>query len=203
MVIDNEISRPAPTAERALLKTYFVRTLLVSLSGTALLGIAALLFGSFGELEGRILLTTLLVGAYSILCLGSLVLVGRKFAPVGVAGIAASSAALLIGATLIWSVHDLDGDTNLIEFAIRCFWVLGVAGVACTHASLLLNQRGRIGALTLATLASVAVVAVMVALPAVNIEIADGAYWRILGVFAILDVVGTIFVPLAARFGRR
>lgn len=201
MVIDENLTRP--TRDRSPLKSAFVRSLIASLAGTGLLGIGALLLGSFGELEARILLTTLLVGACSILCLAGLVVVGTKHGPVGVAGIVTASTALLLGVGLTWAV-DVDSDWSLIEVLVKAFVICGVLAVALAHAALLFNAaRGTTGSdrsVLAATLVALSIVAAMLCLLTLESD-TGGAFWRMLGVFAILDVIGTVLVPLTARFG--
>ncbi|MEO6504413.1 MAG: hypothetical protein ABIW36_06775 [Terrimesophilobacter sp.] len=53
--------------------------IIVSLSVTALVGIATLLGGDFGDVQGRIMMTTLVIGAFSVLALADLAVAGRRF----------------------------------------------------------------------------------------------------------------------------
>lgn len=205
MVIDENISRAArQNTDRSRLKSAFVRALLGSLAGTGLLGIAALLYGSFGEIEARILLTTLLVGTYSILCLSSLVVVGTRHGPVGAAAIVTATAALLLGLVLTWTL-DWGSDGALLEVLVKAFLICAVLAVALAHAALLLNAaRGTAGpdrSVLAGTLVAITVVAALLCLAALEADPGGDGFWRVVGVFGILDVVGTVFVPITARFG--
>lgn len=189
--------------DRARLKTGFVRALLGSLAGTGLVGIGALILGEFGELEGRILTSTLLVGLYSLLCLAALVAIGRPHAPVGLAGIAASSIALALGVSLTWWVNEDffdDGDGFVV---LKAFGVFAVLGFALAHAALVWSAAENGPAITrtvaAGTSVALAVVAAMLCWPVITESTGGGAYWRMLGVFAIIDVIGTVAVPLTAR----
>jgi hypothetical protein len=194
---------PAPV--RARLRSAFVAALLCALVGGGLLGIAALAFGSWGELEVRVLLTTVLLGAYSVLCLGCLPVLGTRRAPVGRLGVGACSVALLLGLVLIWLVADNDGGEGALTL-FRAFWVAAVAAFALAHVAMLLgaarDPRGAAQAVLSATVAAVAVVAAMLAAVAISPDVAADGYWRMLGVFAILDVVGTVVVPVLSRARR-
>src|SRR6201995_3480385 len=116
---------PTPAAVRARPTLWFRRSLLACLGGTGLLGIAALLFGSFGGLEARILLTTLLVGLYSVLCLGNLLSVDTGHAWVGRVGIGASTVALTLALARTW---DVVSDDHHLGREFQVFAVCAVVG---------------------------------------------------------------------------
>lgn len=200
-------ARPSPVTGRV--RRLFVGALIGSLCTTGLLGMVAVGAGSFGELEGRVLLTTLLVGVYSVLCLAGLVVVGRRHGWVGQVGIAFTSLALVCGLVLTWGVdEDVWGADNAwLEFVARSFGFCAILGVAFVHAALLLHltRRGSEAARAIggATLVAVGVVAAMLAqLVALSDSGGGEGFWRVLGVFAILDVVGTVITPLVARLDR-
>ena len=157
-----------------------------SFSLAALMGIAALLgAGEFGETEGRILATTVAVGLESMAVLCYLALAGRPYAWVGGVGAAVSAVAFLTTLDLIW----LEGD------ALRLWGSTAIVAATFAQMSLLLALsagRGRDGLLW-PTLAAVAVLAAMLVGPIVNESFPeDDGYWRLLGVVAILDVLGTV-----------
>jgi hypothetical protein len=141
-----------------------------------------------------------------MLCLADLTVQDTPRRAVGTGGIAAAAAALGLGLTCIWSLRD-DWNDGL-EFEARAFLVTGVLAVALAHASLLLriNLRGQdsLAAVRAATLTVLTIVAVMCAAPAVSYDLADTeGYWRLLGVLGILDVLGTVSLPVLARFETR
>ncbi|MFN3708418.1 hypothetical protein [Microcella sp.] len=180
--------------------------IIISFSAAAVVGIVALLGGDFGETQGKILLTTVLFGAASITALCHLAIADRSMRIVAAAGLLASLAALVTGMVLIWRDWNLpDLDTWL-----QAFGVAGVLAVSLAHANLLLLLAGRrrrpirIG--LAATLVAIGIVAIMLILPIVtegDIPGDDGdLYWRVFGVIAILDVLGTVVVPVLAIFVR-
>ena len=86
------------------LKKIFLYTLIISVAVSAVLGIGVILFGSFGEFEGRVLMTTFTVTLTSILGLACGAYYESKRAKnLPVAGIAFSLLAATLGIYLIWA----------------------------------------------------------------------------------------------------
>ncbi|GAA1738417.1 hypothetical protein [Microcella frigidaquae] len=179
--------------------------IIVSFSLAALVGIIALLSGEFGETQGRIILTTLLMGATSITALCHLAIADRAMRMVGFVGLAASGVALITGLVLIWRNWNDPG----FEDWFKVFATAGVLAVSFAHANLVLLLAGRrrrvIRVGVLVTLAMIAAVAIMIILPIVSEGEIPGIgneewYWRLFGVVGILDVLGTVVVPVLAIF---
>ncbi|MFM9878535.1 MAG: hypothetical protein ACKVOG_11925 [Rhodoglobus sp.] len=197
-------AQPTPSALRELRRTAVI-FIIVSLSITALVGIVTLLTASFGEVQAKVILTTLLVAAFSITALCHLAVVGRAPRVVGFAGIAASVLALITGVVLIWG--SWDNWNSGWETLLKAFAVLGVLAVSLAHANLLLLLGDRPSSLIryglIATVGLIALLALLIVLPIVTdgrIPGDNDVYWRILGVVAILDVLGTIVLPVVSRF---
>jgi hypothetical protein len=171
-----------------------------SFSVAALLGIIALLGGGeLGETEGRVLLTTVIVGVESIAVLCYLAVAGHRTAFVGLIGGLVSLVPFGIALWLTWSGADLESDTLWDAFGV------GVT-VAATlaHACLLLAlDRGRLRLLLIVTLVAMAIVAAMICNAILNGENLGDAYWRTFGVVAILDVLGTVVFAALGIFSRR
>lgn len=168
-----------------------------SFAVAALIGIVALLGGGdFGETEGRVLLTTVVVGTESVAVLCYLAVSGR-FAVVGLAGGAAS---LVASGLALWLTWGGDDPSSVWE----AFGVAVTLAASLAQACLLLSLAARngVGAGLAATLLAIAVVAVMVVVPIVGEgDVGDG-YWRTFGVVAILDALGTV-VTTATNAARR
>lgn len=174
-------------------------TVIVSFSLAALLGILALLGGgSFGETEGRVLLTTVIVGVESVAALCYLGLAGQRLAPIAAAGGVVSIAATVLALWLTWGG---DGSTWLWQ----AFGVAATLAASLAQASLLLALVGRrtTRASLAGTLLAIAVVAVMAIIPIVTKSGMSDGYWRAFGVVAILDVLGTIVLTAVGVFRRR
>lgn len=178
--------------------------IIASLSVAALIGIVALLFGTFTELQGRIMLSTLLIGVVSVLALCNLAGIDRAFRWISVTGLGVTALTLLSGLVLIWM--DRSGATN-DEWLWKTFGIAGIAAVSAAHASLLLLLGGRTNKVVRvglwATLAIIALVFLLIAaLIVTDGDVGSEAYARVLGTVAILDVLGTIVVPVVALFLR-
>jgi len=179
--------------------------IVISFSLAAVVGIIALLGGDFGETQGKIILTTLLMGATSITALCHLAIADRAMRLVGFVGLAASAVALVSGVVLIWR----DWNDPAFEDWLRVFATAGIVAVSFAHANLLLLLAGRRRRLIrvglMVTLVMIAAVAIMIILPIVSEGQIPGFanedwYWRLFGVFGILDVLGTVVVPVMAIF---
>ncbi|RZS59351.1 hypothetical protein EV141_0572 [Microcella putealis] len=180
--------------------------IIISFSAAALVGIVALLGGDFGETQGRVVLTTVLVGAFSITALCHLAVADRAMRVVAAVGLLASAAGLVFGLVLIWRDWDAPG----FDDWLRAFATAGILAVSVAHANLLLllaGRRRRVIRVGLAlTLVAIAVVAVMLILPILTDGDIPGPdaelYWRVAGVVGILDALGTVVVPVLAIFLR-
>lgn len=160
-----------------------------------LIGIYAIVFGSFGWLELRVMLSTAAVGAASVLALASAVVVERgRSTPIGVSGLIAASVALVLILVLVWA--------NGIEPepVARFAWGACVLSVACPHAGLLLLARLHRGYefVRVSTLVCIAVLTGLLLWLCVSSDGSD-LFMRAVAVSAILTVVGTIAVPILHR----
>lgn len=208
MTESGAVSRtPRPAGVRGARRAAIV-ALVVSLSITAIIGIAVLLTGSFGELQGRVLGTTLTIAGFSILALCHLAVVGRPVRVVGFAGLAVSAIALALGLVLIWMPWS--SWSGGLGDVWRWFGITGILAVSLAHANLLLllaSRRQPVIRVAMAiTLVAIALVALLIILPIVSDGRIPGsawdAYWRWLGVIAIIDVLGTVTLPVVALLSR-
>ncbi len=172
-----------------------------SFSLAALMGVAALLGpGDFGETQGRVLLTTLVVGVTSIAVLCYLATAGRPSQPVGVAGAIVVLVPLLTSLAMIWADLGSAG-----EGVVKAFGVGAVLAATLAQASLLLVLAAAgspaVRRVLVATLVLAAVLAVMVSLLILGWDDPPDSFARLLGVVAILDVLGTVVVAALRKFG--
>lgn len=175
-------------------KKTFLITMIVSLSISALIGIFVFLFGDFGETEEKLLLTTLTIGGYSLtgLCC-SVLYEKRKFTTLALSGMVISIIGFLYTVLVIWEAIDLDDSWKVLIIFI-------VLAASTAHASLLLlikTEKSLVNSALLATIIFISIVAFMLIILVLN-EFDDVGefYFRLLGVFAILDVLGTIVTPI-------
>jgi hypothetical protein len=184
-----------------------VWTIIVSLVAAALIGIATIVSGEFGELQSKVLLTTLAVAGAAILALCHLAVLNRDVKVLGWIGIATSAIALIAAVTLIWWNWN---DTGMYGpgVATNIAKLLGVSlllAVSFAHANLLLLLadapiRWMRTALDL-TLVLIGIVPLLV----IPVILSDGGfppqsladmYWRFFGVILILDALGTVALPV-------
>jgi hypothetical protein len=171
-----------------------------SFSIAALMGIAALLGSGFGEGQAKILLTTLIVGSASINLLCYLSTTGTRFAQAGGLGAAVLVVPVATSLHLVWQDwdHVPDGEPKLFGIGV-------VAAVTLAQICLLLalaGERDHLRVPLWGTILLAVVVAVIVASLILGEVEADGI-WRVLGVTAILDVLGTLVTIALSKFGGR
>jgi hypothetical protein len=177
---------------------FFLLSTLVSLVVSALIGIVIFLMGEFGDTQVKLLLTTLAIGGFSLTGLANALRGGSLWfwalRPIG-GGV--SMIALLLVALQIWG---LLADERATWQAIGTAATLAVT---LAHLSLLGIFQPRTNLVFLwwagAIAASIGLAAmVIVALYQVENALFREYYLRLLGVMAILDVLGTIgLAPLS------
>jgi hypothetical protein len=169
-----------------------------SFSLAALMGIVALLGGGdFGAGEARVLLTTLIVGCASICMLGYLATTGTRWGVVGVVGSVVLVLPVVTSLILVWS--DWDSDT---EGVWKAYGIGVVAAATLAQICMLLAlsvDRPALGLVLWPTVALAAFLAVLVSGTILG-EVDAGDVWRLIGVIAILDVLGTLVTIALAKF---
>ena len=190
------------TPTTAPVRRWIVRITIGSFSLAALLGIAALLSGGeFGETEGQVLMTTLLVGVVSIAVLCYLTTAGRRTQPAGVAGGVVVLVPLTTGLLMIWSGFDKEP----VEWIVKTFGTGAIVAATLAHVCLLLGPGGRPGSVArrmlTATIGLASLLAVLTSLLVVGLQPEGDFYYRGLGVVAILDVLGTVVGAALLKFG--
>lgn len=180
-------------------KKVFLITLIVSLSISALLGIIIFLAGSFGEISVKILFTTLTVGGFSLTGLCCATLFDKKrFTIFAILGIIISFLGFLTVTFLIW---------EMIPLGFFDFWktalIITITSFSFAQASLLLlikSDKTIVNVSLSTTLLFISLVALeLIFLILIEFNDVDELWFRILGVFAILDVLGTIITPIILK----
>lgn len=174
----------------------FLLTLIGSLTVTALIAIIIFLSGEFGDTQGKLLFTTLAVGVYSLtgLCCTSLYDKQRYTVPASL-GLIASVAGFIIALFTIWGERFTQTDWRLTSTSL-------IVAVTFAHASLLLliNTAKRITQLVRAlTLGCITVVAGLLIYMIFGGNDELDILLRLVSVFAVLDVLGTILTPLLRK----
>lgn len=196
---------PTPRALRGVRRASVI-VVIVAVSLSAILGIVLLLTGGWGDLQGRVLGTTVVIAVFAVTALCHLAQVDRPLRVVGFLGIAASIAALVPILWIIWGDWTVWGVITSAgyEWLWKSFAVLGILAGSLAQANLLLLLASRrqpaVRVVLVVTLVAIAVVAILIWLPILTDgdvpgDWADG-YWRLFGVIAIVDVLGTIVLPV-------
>jgi len=178
------------------LKRTFLLAMIVSLSISALIGIVIFLLGDFGETEGRLLMTTLTVGGYSLIGLCCSVLYERKTHNwLAVSGMVLSVLGFLFSVLAIWEALDMESETTW-----KGVFMLLILAFTAAHISLLLlirSDSGLVKGALAATVTCISIVAGMLLwFTWTGFDIEEEFFYRLLGVFSILDVLGTIVTPI-------
>jgi hypothetical protein len=192
-----QVGDAATSSRRRSLTRALAAAAVGALCLAALVAIGIFLFGRFGETEARLLGTAVAVAGYSLTGLAASTLLGRRPTWLAPLGLGASGAGFVLMVALIWTAPD-DGLLPRVTMTVL------VLAVVIAHAGLLLPRRAdppAAGAVLRATLAAGAVLAVMlIALFLFALEPGE-FYFRLLGVAAVLDVLGTLLVPILRKVG--
>lgn len=178
-------------------KRLLVVAALASLSATAAIAIAVLLFGDFGETEWRILGTTLGISLYSLLSLPGAILLERRVAePLGWATIGLAGAGFVLGLVALWGAEDSETAWKLVGTTTA------IAAAATQMAALTSRRRDDdASALRGVYVGAVALAALLAVLATLAIwkEIDSEGFYRAVGALAVLDVFLVILQPLLRR----
>lgn len=186
-----------------------VWTIIVSLVIAAGIGIATIVSGNFGELQGKVLLTTLAVAAFAILALCHLAVLGRDVKIVGWIGIGTSALALTAGIILIWWSYDsyMDYPGQVYMTITKIFTTATLLAVSFAHANLMLLLASTpIRWMRIALDLNLVLIG-LVPLLVIPIILTEGTfppaslsdvYWRFFGVVLILDALGTVALPVTS-----
>jgi hypothetical protein len=189
-------------------------TIIVSLVVAAGIGIATIVSGDFGELQSKVLLTTLAVAAFAILALCHLAIINKDVRIVGWIGIGTSVVAFVAAAMLIWWPWDYavySGPNNLNMVVNKVFTISTLAAVSFAHANLMLLLASTPIRWMRVALDLNLVLIGLVPLIVVPVILTDGTfppqsladvYWRFFGVVLILDALGTVALPITSLIMR-
>ena len=187
---------------RIPVKKTFLITMIVSLSISALIGIAVFLLGVFEETELKLLMTTLTIGGFSLtgLCC-SVLYEKRRFIPLAILGMMVSFLGFIFTSSVIWGIIDWQViySSHLFEILIT-FVILATSTAQACLLLLIRSEKMSIDVMLAITLVFVLIVALMLIFLVFNIYNHIGEfYFRILGVFVILDFLGTVITPILKK----
>ena len=164
-------------------------------SVAALVAIATVLSGDFGETEGKIFATLATTFAAGSMLLAGLACLGRGVSrPLGVAGIVLACAGFVLWSAQIWGEFDGDGFWKLL--GVLTAWALALLVASTTR--LMLESPSlvrRVYPFTAAAAAGAALVLTVMVLR----EQGDG--WQLFAILLILALLGEALAPILERFG--
>ncbi len=188
------------TSQVSSVRRIVIRLTVGSFSLAALMGVAALLRpGHFGSTESRVLLTTLVVGVTSVLMLCYLASSGERTRFVGVIGAVAALTSATCALVMFWAWWQESPPTALA----RGFGVSGVLALTLAQVSLLLavvRRRPSVVRLLVATVVTASILTALVVAVILGWSPGETAA-RLIGVVAILDVLGTVVTMALGVFG--
>lgn len=177
-------------------KRIFLIATIASLGVSALIGIVVFLFGDFGDTEFKLLATTLSIGGYGLtgLCC-SVIFERRRFTLLAASGMIVSVLGFLFTLAVIWRAIGF-------QESWRTLLIFVILAVSVAHTCLLLlieAENALVNYSLWATVLVIGIVSVMLIVLVFDAPEVDELYFRLLGVFAILDVLGTIVTPVLNR----
>lgn len=178
-------------------KRALLRAIVASLTATAVLAIGILLFGHFGQTEGRILMTTMLLAGFGLLALPAGFLFDQgRLAGLAWTVVALASVGFAVSVGLIWSGDDPPEELAKTAATIAAF------AAAATQIAALAARRGErdpesVRRLFVTSTALVLGLALM-ATVAAWAEIDAAVFYRALAAGAVLDVLLVALQPILA-----
>lgn len=181
--------------EELHLKKIFLISMIVSLSISALVGVVIFLIGNFGEIEARILFTTISIGIYSLIGLGFSALYERRKLPLfSISGLILTILSFISVILEIWEIYPGNiWKTTLI------FIILGASFLQASLILLAKSDKFIVDISIFTTIFLISVVAILLIALVLLEERVGEFYFRILGSIAILDGLGTIITPILVK----
>ncbi len=198
--------------ENMSFKKIFLIILLAAFVVGALIAVSIFLFGSFGQTEMKLLLTTIIIGGYSLTGLCSSVLYGRKkYVSVAIAGMIVAALGFLVTTTVVWRIPP---SIDLMQEVLLFIVLSG----SLAHISMLLLAKSenklvnKVISLTIISITLLAILLVNLIYQSVfNTAYTEGItlfgigkidilfYLRLIGVLAVTNVLGTIATPILLK----
>lgn len=193
-------SETDPTrATRRRLLTALVAVIVVSFA-LAAAGITVLIIGPEGDLMSRVLVTTLIVGGFSVGALSCLALWGRAAHTFGVIGAAVNAASAVVALLAVWVEQGSDDFWRVLNRLLVSGLIISAAWALASL--LLLLSRRRRSVIRVGLIATLVALGITVALAVAGVwwdDLADAEiYPRVLGTLGILSALGVVVVPVLA-----
>lgn len=173
--------------------------LVISLIINAVIGVSIILVGDFDGTDGKVLMTATSLAIFSIISLPSFFHIERRrYVHLSVAGIIT---ALILYGLVVLAIWGKGSDNEILFKTIAS---LGILAIGTNHALLMLIATPTnilISICQRLTLGIIVIVGAILQIVVWTEEMHD-MMARILGVLVIIDVLGTILVPMLSRMFR-
>ena len=187
--------------EYAWVRHLLPRIVVGALIAGALVAVYAVIIGRFDETCWRLIGTICLFVFFSLVSWYDADVSARRAPWFGAVSVVTSAYLLLVGLAKIWIPTTYDQTAPVWE-PVAWFLLVAVTRLGLLHIHLVLNTQRRftgpiMSKVTVSTLVLVGLLTVGLSLPLIFTRTDFGeAYWRLMGVIAILDALGTILIPL-------
>jgi hypothetical protein len=180
-----------------------LRVVIASLIVAAGVAIVSIATSTFGDTSWRLIATATVFAAFALFAWYDAAISSARSSWLALVGFAVSVYLFIAGMAKIWIIQPPDYADTILDGFFGWLILAAIARVALAHVHVVLSTEARlrshvITGVTRVTLALVTILAVMLSVPVLfsPLEL-DGAYWRVLGVVAVLDALGTVLIPLA------
>ncbi len=187
-------------------RKFFLYLLVCSIALSALLGIWAIVSGEFGDIQARILLTTLTVVGTSILglaCGAFLENPRSQTSPlkaVPLAGIFLAVLAALLSFWLIWAGTNLESEWMFKTFSVSLIFAFSLAQLSLLSLAKLANRFS--WALTAAYVVILILDTIISVIIIFELSGNDSFVLRIIGVLSVIAAALTVMIPIFHRLSR-
>jgi hypothetical protein len=185
--------------EIAIGKRLFALVLVLALSTSALIAIAILLFGEFDETQARILVTTGLIGFFSLLALpGGVLLDQGRYGALAWTLIGLAVFSFVVAMNLTWGDTDNDSTWKVAGSATAVAGAFSQAATATSRRRATDTQG--VSAVYLLSLGAVSLLALLI-VTAIWEGIEDEGFYRFLGAVAVANLLLVLLQPVGRRMG--
>jgi len=176
-------------------------TLISSLSISALIAIVMFLVGNITD-QWQLLFTTLVLAGFSLTGFCSSVLIDkRRYMPFAYIGIAIAIIGFVVNTYTIWTPGPNSPWNYSLTLAIISFSLAHISLLASAKSSRVVNTSAIITSVFIIIVAGMLIHLIWPFY--INSSGPATYFYRLLGVFAVLDVLGTIVTPLLGKFSSK
>lgn len=192
----------SPTFPFERVRPVMLRVVIASLIAAAVVAIVSIATSSFGDTSWRLIGTAAVFAAFALFSWFDAAVSSARSTWFALVGFAVSVYLFVAGMAKIWLTFPADYSDTVFDGFFGWLILAVIARIALVHVHLVLATEARlrsplITGVTRVTLVLVALLALMLSLPVLFSPVdLDDRYWRVVGVIAVLDALGTVLIPL-------